>query len=193
MVFQPDSRWREWLHWPEFASQISRLVIPDSERGKISALFTDLATSLHSEAPLVAELSHNLLEQLILRCRASLPKVYRYQRDPRIERAREFINSHYTRVFTLVDVARAANLSPSRLAGLFKEQCGLSVLGYRDELRMSHAARLLNDSAMGIAEIGGEVGYPDPAYFSRTFSRHLGVSPRNYQRSKKGITQRAVG
>jgi AraC-like DNA-binding protein len=56
----------------------------------------------------------------------------------------------------------AANLSPSRLAGLFKEQCGLSVLGYRDELRMSHAARLLNDSAMGIAEIGGGGGLSRP-------------------------------
>ena len=186
VVFQPDSRWREWLHWPEFASQISHLLIPNSHRAKLSTVFTDLATSLHSEAPLVAELSHNLLEQLILRCRACLPQGYQYQRDPRIERAREYISTHYTRAFTLEDVAGAANLSPSRLAGLFREQCGLSVLGYRDELRMSHAARLLNDSALGIAGIGAAVGYPDPAYFSRTFSRHVGISPRNYRRSNTG-------
>ena len=51
---------------------------------------------------------------------------------------------------------------------------------------MSHAARLLNDSALGIAGIGAAVGYPDPAYFSRTFSRHVGISPRNYRRSNTG-------
>lgn len=188
VVFQPDSRWREWLHWPEFASHISRLVIPEPERERIAALFAELTSSLHSDTPLVAELSHNLLEQMILRCRASLPPGYQHQRDPRIERAREFITTHYNQAFNLEDVASAANLSASRLAGLFREQCGLSVLGYRDELRMSHAARLLNDSALGIAEIGAQVGYPDPAYFSRTFSRHVGVSPRSYQRAGSGIT-----
>ena len=71
-------------------------------------------------------------------------------------------------------MAQAASLSGSRLAGLFRAQCGLSVLGYRDELRMTRAAQLLHDSALSIAEVGAAVGYPDPAYFSRTFSRHSG-------------------
>lgn len=84
---------------------------------------------------------------------------------------------------------RAANLSPSRLVGLFREQCGLSVPGYRD-VRMGHAARLLNNSALDIAEIGAEVGYPDPAHFSRTSSRHVGMSPRKYRRSNTCIAGR---
>ena len=84
---------------------------------------------------------------------------------------------------------RAANLSPSRLVGLFQEQCGLSVPGYRD-MRMGHAARLLNNSALDIAEIGTEVGYPDPAYFSRTSSRHVGMSSRKYRYSNTGIAGR---
>jgi AraC-like DNA-binding protein len=55
---------------------------------------------------------------------------------------------------------------------------------------MRHAARLLNSSALDIAEIGAEVGYPDPAYFSRTFSRHVDMSPRKYRRSNTGIAGR---
>ncbi|GAB3279361.1 helix-turn-helix domain-containing protein [Parahaliea aestuarii] len=181
VVFQPDSRWRDWLRWPEFSSQVSVLHINGAATARIRTLFRDLEHCLHSEDALREELSHNLLEQLILRCRACLPPGYQSQRDARIERAREFIRTHYIEAFSLEDVAQAASLSPSRLSGLFREQCGLSVLGYRDELRMAHAARLLHDSALGIADIGAEVGYPDPAYFSRTFSRHVGVSPRAYQ------------
>lgn len=180
IVFQPDSRWRDWLHWPEFASQIGCLTLPETDRERMRNLLGDLVSCLRSEAPLTAELSHNLLEQVILRCRGSLPHGYRQQRDPRIERAREFIDAHYAGSFSLEEVARAANLSPSRLAGLFRSQCGLSVLGYRDELRMGQAARLLNESTLSVAAIGAAVGYPDPAYFSRIFSRHVGVSPRSY-------------
>lgn len=180
-VFRPDPRWREWLNWPRFAGRISELALTRQTQAQAVALFEELAHCLRADEPLRDELAHNLLEQLILRCRAELPASRDPGRDPRIERARTFIEAHYNEPFTLQAVARAANLSPSRLASLFRAQCGLSVLGYRDELRMAQAARLLRSENLGIAAIGAAVGYADPAYFSRTFSRHLGVAPREYQ------------
>jgi len=180
-VFHPDSRWRDWLIWPAFATQISLLPIPQDIQAPVLIAFNDLEHCLQSSRAMTAELSHNLLEQLILRCRACLPTDFQPHRDPRIARAREFVEQHYRDSFTLADVARACSLSASRLSGVFRNQCGLTVLGYRDELRMVEAARLLRNSSLGIAAIGAQVGYPDPAYFSRTFSRHVGVSPREYR------------
>lgn len=182
-VFHPDSRWRDWLNWPRFAPQVSTLSLPPTAQTIVAAAYQELEECLQSAESMRAELSHNLLEQLILRCRANLPPDFRAHRDPRITRARSFIEDRCTQNFTLGDVADVANLSASRLAGLFREQCGLTVLGYRDELRMVRAAQLLRNHSMGIAEIGETVGLADPAYFSRTFSRHIGMSPRAYRKS----------
>lgn len=182
-VFHPDSRWRDWLNWPSFSPHVSSLLLSNDAQVQVEAAARELECCLQSEQAMRAELSHNLLEQLILRCRASLPADFTPHRDPRIKRARLFVEEHCTGNFALEEVAAAANLSASRLAGLFKEQCGLSVLAYRDELRMIKAAQLLRNHTLDVAEIGARVGYPDPAYFSRTFSRHIGVSPREYRRS----------
>lgn len=188
-VFHADSRWRDWLNWPRFAPHVSSLGISPAAQSQVVTAFRELEACLQSEQSMRAELSHNLLEKLILLCRASLPPDYRPHLDPRIERARRFVEENCTRNFTLEEVASAANLSSSRLAGLFREQCGLSVLGYRDELRLVRAAQLLRNYTLSIAEIGERVGYADPAYFSRTFSRHIGMSPRAYRKSGRGETR----
>ena len=182
VVFHPDSRWRDWLRWPHFATHVSHLRLPAEAQDTVIRLFRELDDSLRSSRDMAMELSHNLLEQVILRCRAQLPPGFQLHLDPRVERARADIEGHYHQPFTLATVASAASMSASRLASLFKAQCGLSVMGYRDELRMVRAAQLLRNHAMGIAAVGEAVGYPDPAYFSRTFSRHVGVSPREYRR-----------
>ena len=181
-VFHPDSRWRDWLDWPRFAAQVSHLTIAEPTRTPVAQAFQALQHSLHTQNSMSRELSHNLLEQLIIRCRASLPAEFQAHRDPRIARAREFIEQHYAESFSHAEVAAAANLSPSRLASLFRQQCGLTVLGYRDEMRMVQAARLLRRRSMSVAEVGGAVGFADPAYFSRMFSNHIGMSPRQYQK-----------
>ncbi|MCR9104377.1 MAG: helix-turn-helix domain-containing protein [Gammaproteobacteria bacterium] len=181
-VFYPDSRWLDWLRWPEFAPKVSHLELPATQRTAVLDACEALQRCLHAKDAMSMELSHNLLEQLILRCRACLPADFQAHRDPRIERAREFIEQHYTESFRHADVAAAANLSASRLADLFRQQCGLTVLGYRDEMRMVQAARLLRQRSTPIADIGEAVGFSDPAYFSRMFAKHIGMSPREYQK-----------
>ena len=81
----------------------------------------------------------------------------------------------------LADVAAASNLSPSRLSGLFKNETGTSVMAYRNELRLVKAAQLLLNTNRRIADIGRRVGYPEQAFFSRIFRKHLGMSPRQYR------------
>lgn len=183
-VFHAESRWREWLAWPDFAAHIAQIALPEDQRRHVARCYRELTASLAAGRPRATELAHNLLEQIILRCSSALPPDYSPQRDPRVERAREFVARHFAESFTLADVAAASNLSGSRLAALFRAQCGSSVLGYRDELRMIEAARLLRDSSLPVAAVGASVGFADPAYFSRSFTRHLGISPRAYQRQR---------
>ena len=43
--------------------------------------------------------------------------------------------------------------------------------------------RLLDSSELSVKAIAAELGYPDPLYFSRLFSKTMGLSPRAYRSS----------
>lgn len=184
VFFQAHNDWRSWLDWPQIAPHICQLSIESSQQDKVESAFADLVECYLSSSAMRTELNHNLLEQLILRCRNSLPSDYRRAQDPRVLKAQQFIEQHYNEPFTLEDVAAAANISSSRLAGLFKTKTGMTVLNWRDEKRIVQAAKLLRDSSLSIAKIAEEVGYREATYFTRAFSRYVGCSPSGYRRKK---------
>ena len=56
-----------------------------------------------------------------------------------------------------------------------------SALGLLNERRMLEARRLLAYTPMSVAQVAQEIGYEDPAYFSRIFQRHTGQAPSAYR------------
>lgn len=46
---------------------------------------------------------------------------------------------------------------------------------------MQEACKLLRSTKRTVQEIGAELGYEDPFYFSRAFRKVMGVSPRKYR------------
>ena len=50
-------------------------------------------------------------------------------------------------------------------------------------VRMRQAARLLEYSTLGVAEIAAEVGFESAFYFSRQFRARFGVSPTSYRQA----------
>ena len=50
---------------------------------------------------------------------------------------------------------------------------------------MDRAKELLTCTAVKTSEIGFEVGYKDPHYFSYIFKKTQGISPKEYRRVKK--------
>jgi len=53
-----------------------------------------------------------------------------------------------------------------------------------DQRAMLEARRALIYSNLSVAEIGYALGFADPAYFTRFFTRHSGQSPREYRRQR---------
>ncbi len=93
-----------------------------------------------------------------------------------------FLRQNYERDFKAEEPAAACHLSPSRLRALFREKSGMSVLAYRDLLRMRRAQELLAFTEEPIREISLSLGYCDVYYFSRTFRRLCGMPPGEYRR-----------
>jgi AraC-like DNA-binding protein len=58
----------------------------------------------------------------------------------------------------------------------------LSVNEFIKTMRMKRAAMLLTQSDMNINEISELVGFADRSHFSKSFTKHFGISPTQYQK-----------
>ncbi|MBN1359411.1 MAG: helix-turn-helix domain-containing protein [Sedimentisphaerales bacterium] len=98
-----------------------------------------------------------------------------------------YIDASYDKPVTLAEIARAAHLSASRLAHLFKEQMRITVFDYVTSVRIARAKLLLLATERSCTEICFEVGYNNQSYFTRTFKAAVGVTPRQFRlRNRRG-------
>ena len=183
--FHPHTDWRHHLDWPTPAPHVGHVKVPKTERKKIRRVLEDLVdNSLHPSA-VMHDLEANLVLQFRLRCSSYFSQSHHRVSDNRIDKAKRFVEEHLSETFTLGQVASAVHMSPSRLAALFKEYTGLSVFSWRNERRLIYAAHLLRSSDQSIANIGAQLGFNDPTYFSRTFRQHIGCSPKAYRHQRQ--------
>lgn len=80
-------------------------------------------------------------------------------------------------------LAEQVSLSPAYLSSLFSKNMNCTVSQYVTERRMESAKDLLADPGCRLYEVAEKVGYEDPKYFSKTFKKVVGVTPREYRES----------
>ncbi|OCH73546.1 AraC family transcriptional regulator [Vibrio breoganii] len=103
--------------------------------------------------------------------------------DPRIRAVQVMISERLAEPLTIQSLAKIAYLSPTQFKKLFKENIGVSVLKYITEQRMEKAKALLTHTDLPVQWVAERVGYSDLSAFSRRFSAHYGMSPREFARS----------
>ena len=102
--------------------------------------------------------------------------------EPRLtDRVAEYLSEHYREEICFSELAASFYISYQRLAALFAAEKGVSMGEYVKRLRLEEAAGLLCGTLISIGEIAAKVGYQDALYFSKQFSRHFGMSPREYR------------
>lgn len=95
---------------------------------------------------------------------------------------RRLIGTAPARNITLREMAAMAGMSIPYFCSRFKESFGLPPVECLIRHRMHHAAHLLADRNLNIAQIARQAGYEDPFHFSKTFKKHFGHSPREMRR-----------
>lgn len=80
-------------------------------------------------------------------------------------------------------LAAFANMSPSKLKRLFKQVFGKSIFHYYQQHRMKEAALLLRDRKLSVSEAGYQLGFTNMSHFSRVFTEHIGMKPKQYSRA----------
>jgi len=104
-----------------------------------------------------------------------------------MEIARRYFTEHYNECISIKEYASSRNMSVSWLQRKFKENFHTSPMQYLLSVRICQATELLETSNYNITQIANIVGYDDPLYFSRLYSKVKGVSPTEYRKSINSV------
>jgi len=99
-----------------------------------------------------------------------------------VARWREKIESHLRRGLSVAQYAKMLNVTPARLRAACIEVTGKTPTRVLEERLLLEAKRNLTYTNMTIAQIAYYLGFTDPAYFSRFFSKLAGESPAAFRR-----------
>lgn len=99
-----------------------------------------------------------------------------------IARARRLIEPRFAEDLMLSEIAEEVGLSSSHLSTMFRIHVGRPPIEYQTECRLNEAKHLLS-TGHNVSETSDRVGYHSIHYFSRTFKKHLGLSPSEYRRA----------
>ena len=83
--------------------------------------------------------------------------------------------------FTVVNIARAARMTPNHFSTSFHKSAGKSFNEFLTEERIALARKLLSDPTLPVAEVALRAGFDDPSYFSRRFKQVTGETPKAYR------------
>ena len=95
----------------------------------------------------------------------------------------DYIKMNYAEQLEREELAAIADLSTSYFSIMFKKVTGCTPTQYITQIRLDKAKQLLQHSDKKVSEIAYEVGFQDPLYFARVFTKHTGIPPREYRKA----------
>lgn len=102
-------------------------------------------------------------------------------RDTLVQRYRALLEAHFRSQQSLSFYAEALGVTADHLSRTCRQVAGQSAQELLHERLMLEARRLLAYGAAPVAEIAAQLGYTDPAYFSKFFARAVGATPTAYR------------
>lgn len=96
-------------------------------------------------------------------------------------RACAFVRDHLFTPFELGELADYCGCSLSRLRHVFKEEKGISLVGYIRAEKIEKAKQMLRDTDFSVAQIASQLGFCSESYFIEVFKKTAGCTPRRYK------------
>lgn len=99
----------------------------------------------------------------------------------RMKRVLDYMLAHFREEIRVDDMASVAGMAPAAFCRYFRKRTRKSFIEYLNELRISHARKLLGQSDLSISQVGLECGFNNISHFHRQFKLHSGTTPLKYQ------------
>ncbi len=98
----------------------------------------------------------------------------------------DLVEAHFRDHLTLTEYAGRLSVTEARLNDICRRMAERPSKEVVHERLLQEARRLLRYSAVPITEICYQLGFADPAYFSRFFTKRTGVPPSQFRREGQG-------
>jgi len=182
--FIPRPTWAPFLALPEVKE------VPELRRAKIESAVTRKRIigsfeEIHRDTVMSGgpriELAFNSLERILLLVTEAVSGNSGRGAEPRVQKVLEAVAAAPSAKYTMEGLAKSVDLSPSRLAHLFKRVTGESVMDMIVNTRLKESSKLLRIGYRSVQEVAEMAGFNSPFYFSRRFARKYGLSPSVYR------------
>ena len=134
---------------------------------------------------MLAKLSEALFIDTLRRYVASLPEQQTGwlagTRDPIVGKSLGLLHSRIAEPWTIAVLADEVGISRSALIERFTRYLSEPPMTYLTRWRLQLAARSLEKTSRGVAEIAADIGYESEAAFNRAFKREFGQPPGRYR------------
>ncbi len=143
---------------------------------------------------MLAKLSEVLFVDTLRRYVASLPEQQTGwltgARDPIVGKSLGLLHSRVAHPWTIADLAEQVGISRSALVDRFTRYLSEPPMAYLTRWRLELAARSLERTSRGVADIAADVGYESEAAFNRAFKRQFGRPPGRYRNEHRASLPR---
>lgn len=102
----------------------------------------------------------------------------------------EYIHINYPNDISQQTLCDIAHTNRTTLNRKFKEQVGMTSIGYLLHYRIKIACEALSHTNLSIAEISEATGFQYDTYFIRQFTKKIGMTPSAYRDSTRGERKR---
>jgi len=134
---------------------------------------------------LARQLAQQLLGEMV-RCQRHGESTER-SASREIERIRQYVDRRLSRQLSLRDLVEFTHLSPSTVGRLFREHLRTTPVEWITRQKMERAEVLFRTRRLSTAQVGEQVGFSDPYYFSKCFKKATGRSPRDYRKKSRWL------
>jgi AraC-like DNA-binding protein len=101
-----------------------------------------------------------------------------------LSKAAGFIEENINLSHTVKSLSKQFGLNPNKLQRGFKTLFNKTINSYVQQQRVKKAAELLTDDHMNIAEVADKVGIRSKSYFTKSFKKEFGLTPKEFQKKR---------